>query len=294
MHFNDKSGSVHALQERLIALGHPLPRFGADGHLGDETWEALAQAAHDLGIVWRPEVPPEVLRALEQVHTPQKPPAAPSAPRPSVPIVDVRDRIDQAHPRTRVVAGNTVVRAPSAVNTIVVHQTAVRYTAGPVYVREAQGNQQLALALRAAVSPYHVMAMRAGFVAALHPLRSYTHHANALNRMSLGLSIEGHYPPLKRHRGNFDAITDDLVLVSRAALHLLVTEARQAGMPITRILAHRQSNAKRRGDPGEELWAKLVLEYAVPVLGLATDPSFTIGTGRALAREWDPAGPVRY
>lgn len=40
--------SVQQLQRRLIALGYPLPKYGADGDLGDETFDAINAALDDL------------------------------------------------------------------------------------------------------------------------------------------------------------------------------------------------------------------------------------------------------
>jgi len=45
----DKGQAVVELQERLIALGYALPRWGADGHLGDETLAAVARFVADHG-----------------------------------------------------------------------------------------------------------------------------------------------------------------------------------------------------------------------------------------------------
>lgn len=43
--YNDRdpgpTGPVRDLQRALMALGHELPRYGDDGHLGAETWDAL-------------------------------------------------------------------------------------------------------------------------------------------------------------------------------------------------------------------------------------------------------------
>src|SRR5690606_745559 len=44
-----RGGFVAELQEKLIASGYPLPRFGADGALGSETISALEAWAVDSG-----------------------------------------------------------------------------------------------------------------------------------------------------------------------------------------------------------------------------------------------------
>jgi peptidoglycan hydrolase-like protein with peptidoglycan-binding domain len=52
---------VRELQQRLIAAGYPLPKYGADGVLGSETWSALQRYAGDSQLRWDPEVPPAVV-----------------------------------------------------------------------------------------------------------------------------------------------------------------------------------------------------------------------------------------
>ena len=63
-------------------------------------------------------------------------------------------------------------------------------------------------------------------------------------------------------------------------------------MPIEFIWAHRQSSASRRSDPGQSLWQEVVLAYAVPVLGLKTQPARIWGDGRPIPVEWQPDGGV--
>jgi hypothetical protein len=65
-------------------------------------------------------------------------------------------------------------------------------------------------------------------------------------------------------------------------------------MPIEYIHAHRQSSGTRRSDPGEELWQKVVLEFAVPVLGLKTEPSRVLKDGRPIPESWDLDGSGAY
>jgi hypothetical protein len=60
IHFNDRGPRVVALQRGLIAAGHTLPRYGADGHLGAETWSALGALASEIGV---PIVSVDVARA---------------------------------------------------------------------------------------------------------------------------------------------------------------------------------------------------------------------------------------
>src|SRR3989304_9630212 len=41
----DKGTEVAQLQQALLQTGYKLPNYGADGHFGAETWDALAASA---------------------------------------------------------------------------------------------------------------------------------------------------------------------------------------------------------------------------------------------------------
>ena len=66
MRYNDKGDAVLTVQHQLLQRGYSLPKYGADGHLGDETWGALElYAKTEVGrSSWNPEVPELVLERL--------------------------------------------------------------------------------------------------------------------------------------------------------------------------------------------------------------------------------------
>lgn len=73
--FDARDLAVLELQRALLARGRTLPRHGADGHLGAETWAALVEFAADHGIAMvsaavaragRVPVPPDVLELLRE------------------------------------------------------------------------------------------------------------------------------------------------------------------------------------------------------------------------------------
>ena len=64
MRYGDRGQDVVEVQRALMARGYALPKYGADGVLGSETWDALQKYARDATLVWNPEVPPVVLEDL--------------------------------------------------------------------------------------------------------------------------------------------------------------------------------------------------------------------------------------
>lgn len=286
----DHGDDVRRLQRALVARGFDLPRYGCDGDFGRETTAALRRFAQSKRYPWAPSeaVPDELLELLgiDDDDDPI-PPCIDELDLEGVKIYDLRDECPAAHPKSRVRGGKTVMRGPAGVDSIVLHQTAVRFGGSP----------ELKLARRSLRVACHVMAFYDGFVAWPVDLRAYIYHADRLNSRSLGLEVDGNYPGLiggKVYRGTETPMTDTVVHAARMGVKLLVEEGRRAGMPIRYIFAHRQADAWRRADPGQGLYQRVVLEYAVPELGLEARPSETFRhpktsarDGWPVPREWD-------
>ncbi len=300
MHFNEKGDDVRSVQQALIAQGYPLPRYGADGHLGDETWDALQRYSVDHNIPWSPQVPQAVLDKLE--HTDQPRPLLTVPPtNTTTQLYDLR--VEQLNPpkmsrKFRLSSGRVVHHNPTMITGITIHQTAADFGVAQYQVDDAGGDRELALARRSLKVACHVMAFREGFVAWPNPLDWYVYHGNGFNRHELGIAIEGNYPGLIGGRTwdgkSATPVTDAIVEAACAGLELLVREGRAMGMPVQYIHAHRQSSATRQPDPGEELWKTVVLGYAVPVLGLITEPNLVLGKGRPIPLAWDDNGVGMY
>ena len=198
-------------------------------------------------------------------------------------------------PKHRIVKGKVLARKPNGIDGIVIHQTAVNFGFSPLALKQAGGNKELAEHRRALNVAAHVTAFSTGKAVVANPLLWYVYNANEFNKRILGLEIEGSYPGLLKSATKSSSSFDgEIVEAAKAGLAYLVTEGRKLGMPIKWIWAHRQSSVDRRADPGEEIWRKLVLAYAVPVLGLQTDPHYTIGDGRPVPKDWDPEGLGRF
>jgi hypothetical protein len=299
--YNDKGAEVARLQRKLIAEGYTLPRWGADGHLGDESWEALERFARDNELLWNPAVPGRVLDALLATDAPviEVPPTLPPAVEvATVKCYDLRSEQDDPHPKSKTSGGRTVRRAVRAVTGVTIHQTAVEYGVAQYQINAAGGDEELALARRSLKVACHAMAFRRGFYTLSAPLDWLIYHGNGFNDTTLGLEIDGNYPGLRGgttwNGKPATTLSDETVLAARAALYALVHEGRSLGMPITQLYAHRQSSKTRRSDPGQELWEAVVLDYAVPELGLVLDQSRVLRDGYPVPVEWDPDGKGSY
>lgn len=204
------------------------------------------------------------------------------------------------------------MRDPSTIDGIVVHQTATPMPINTRQVRRARADAEkmgldpavLAKARRLALAACHFATTRTGLSVLTRPFRSYLWHGNGFNFHSLGIEIEGLYPGIegdlstvrRRVRHKVTELTDITVESARDTLAWACEEAPKDDIELKYIWAHRQSSPTRRSDPGEEIWKRVVLEYAVPVLGLKVQNAErryskskkSRGWGARIPHEWDP------
>lgn len=193
-------------------------------------------------------------------------------------------------------------RDMSKVDGIVLHQTACTF--GPV-------DNEMKRLRRALGVACHVLAFRDMKIVFANPLPWLVYHANALNERSLCIEVEGRLcgladDPNTAPRedlettwgGPPDDVTDQLVAATRRAISELCDRTyAEHGTNLKYIWAHRQSSKTRRSDPGQELWQRAVLDYAVPKLGLKCEPRLALdsassGKGRPIPKQWDPTNGV--
>lgn len=227
---------------------------------------------------------------------------APAAPTWSPRILDLRgEQVDP--PRARdgaaiasVRRGRVVVRQPSDVDGVCLHQTAVSYG--------GHGDARYRRALQVAT---HALAFRDGVGVLSAPPSWWMSGGGALNRQVVHLEVEGLYSgllddPTTAPREDLettwqgrepDDLTETTIETARATLRALVEATREWGANVRYLYAHRQSSATRRSDPGEGLWRALV-PWAERELGLVPRPDFTVGDGRPIPSAWDERGIGRY
>jgi len=298
MKYGDRGSEVKAAQLALLERDpRALPKYGPDSHLGDETWAALERFSKGAGIGWRPSVPAETLAALSVAPEPPGPTPPPPGP---VPVLDLRHEQSDPAPKSKVVNGKTVQRPPETVTAICIHQTACTFGVSQQQINAAGGDRALALHRRALGVACHAMAFMDGTVVIANKLPAYIQHAGPLNSISVGLECEGRLPGLTNDPdgttwgGEPTPLTETMINAAREAVRQLVELAAESGIKITHIYTHRQSSESRRSDCGEGLWRAVVLDYAVPVLGLRTSPGLTFGSGQPVPVEWDPNGVGHY
>lgn len=212
-----------------------------------------------------------------------------------VDITNLQTDPPSASSRFKLRSGKVLKRDPKTVTGIVVHQTGTDFIVSSRQVKNAGGDRHEALHRRALGVPVHVTVFhgKAAGVDCNHavhavPLDWYAYHADELNSRSLGIEIEGSYPGIM----TIPKMSDAFVQAARDGIRYLVTEGRRMGMPIKYVWAHRQSSKDRGNDPGSEIWRKVVLEYAVPVLGLELQPDLVVGDGKPIPATWGREGVI--
>jgi len=277
-----EGSEIRELQEQLLSIGYHLPRWGADGHLGDETLAAVAAFRHDrqigkIGDDFPRLVPGAVRKAIAESF--QK-----AAVVPTTPIL--RD-LRVAH------AGDQQkgVRRWSQINGITLHQTATLLGERP--------ERWFNIAC-------HLGVTRTGQILVLNALETLIWHGNGLNGGDIGVEIDGYFEGVEgladtlwRPPGNPDLIaltpTSVQIEACRHAVQWIINEVAKAGGEIRFIHAHRQASNQRRSDPGSRIWREVGL-WAQKTHSLADGGAlYTVGKGLPIPEAWDPSRVgVRY
>ena len=271
---------VQIAQQQLIELGFGLPRFGADGDLGDETLSAYGNFLVSQGLRSptddRPKsISPAGAAALDQAHSAMTHLGATAE-------IFVDERANHPHSGRSV---STPFRSWSKITAIVLHQTASKIGEKPTSWHGV---------------PIHFGITRAGKIIQLYDLTEVCNHANGLNARSVGIEIDGWYAGIEGHPDTLwqprppapprqpMKLPEVQATAARAAVQRIVRSIQANGGTVTHIHAHRQASDERRSDPGSLIW-ETVGRWAQTSLNLTDGGAdFTVGTGLRIPEAWDP------
>lgn len=264
----DTGDAVRGLQEQLLALGYALPRWGADGDLGDETLRALAGFLCDHGNGYTDDdlstASDVELALVKRVYDASAWPI----PVPGVTFYDLRREADRKHDRGP--------RPWSKITGITLHQTACDF-----------GRER---ASRWSTLQAHVGVSREGWVNWVHDLERVVWHGHGFNDATVGLELEGLYAGIA---GNPDGSatpetpTPELVKAAQETIRWVFATVTRHGGHLRYLYAHRQSKGSRRADPGQELWQAVALPMMAE-LGLEDGGlGYCRGSGRPIPEAWD-------
>lgn len=169
-------------------------------------------------------------------------------------------------------------RDVSQVDTILVHQTDVRggFDLSDEQLEAGGGDPALARALRYRNTSYHSLYSPQDRYAWIQwPAWARTWHGDGANKYSVGFAVDGKFPGDKLD-----------VEGTREAFRRTVRAFRSAGAPIKYVEAHRQHDDARAGDPGQEIWSKIVVP-TLRELNLQERPTHTTGDGLVIPDYWE-------
>lgn len=267
---------VRDLQRKLIALGYPLPRWGADGVLGDETIRAVVDCLSFLfpHLSWDDYAEDSdviIARSLSAIMT------APTPGRPSW-LIDTTDD----HP---VRNAYKTPRKLTDITAIVLHQTACHL-----------GER----VKRWHSVPAHIGVTHNGKVILINRLETVCWHANYFNRFSVGIEVDGNFRGVEdkawtlwKGGGRRSMLPIEQIGRTQMAIEWILHEVAAHGGRVTNILAHRQTSKNRRADPGETIW-KQCGRWAQNVADLENDVDYTKGSGLPIPKEWDDRSDHGY
>jgi len=290
----DNGAAVGSFQEALIALGYPMPRWGADGWYGGETDEAAEEFATDHELekedgVSGTDLVNTVLLLAQEYKQPL--PAS---------FVDMRDK----HPARK--RGRR--RSWDKITGITLHQTACCFLHEGV---TDQSKIDRAVERVCSIGVHHTV-LRNGISVWANPYEHRMPHAQAFNGPDVGIEIDGYYAGVDGDDGTFwrpqsrpdrqpMQVSEPQVLAARETCRFIIEEVRRHGGRIRYIHAHRQTSRSRTSDPGSLLWQAVAIplleEYGLSYGG----PDFFVprsktksGPGRPIPVEWDPSATHGY
>lgn len=271
-----KGDDVRDLQIKLMTLGYALPRWGADGDLGDETLGALALFMYEHKGA-NPDDRADVVSNNELMRVDDA-----MAGRltelgwPDIPVTDYFDRKKFASMKA-----DFGQRPWSQITAICLHQTACLLGEKPERMDTVGA---------------HGVVTRGGRFIELHAPNRLIAHGNGLNARSIGLEMDGLYSEFKGGPAWNDPTTSvveramtptaQLISTSIAVCLWYADVVASHGGKIKFILMHRQSSGSRENDPGEELCKAVAIPVCEALGATMGEPGFKIGSGNPIPARW--------
>lgn len=303
--------AVVELQQALEALDHDLPRYGADGEAGSETFRAVEEflffrgdpdTFDEDGDTIDAELVEMILQAARQL-----PPLPALPPWPGPWLHDLRHE----H-----VSRQRGARAWNAITGITLHQTACCF----LQALDPSPAQVAKAISRVAKIRAHAVVLRCGETALNAPLDRIMAHGHAFNGHDVGIEIDGYFEGAAGDPSTFwkpastpnrkPMGTSEKQVASAQALCRWICETVAAhGGEVKFVHAHRQTHRGKPSDPGELLWREVGL-YCKRELGLSDGgPDYYVphhshkrpgglsskaGPGRPIPLQWDPENTWDY
>ena len=270
---------VAKIQKQLLALGYALPRFGADSDLGDETLRAYGAFMIEIGLSTPTDELPKSVTVAGAAALDKAFDALQQHPAPGEIINE-----EAKHPHSGR-STSMPFRPWSMITAIVLHQTASKIG------EKATSWHNV---------PIHFGVTRAGKIYQLYALTEVCNHAGNLNRISVGIEIDGWFAGIegkpetlwqpengpKRQPMDLPDVQADAVKVT--IQWIINAVAAQQGH-IKTIHPHRQASEDRQSDPGSLIWKTLGF-WAKSTFDLKDGgKDFTVGNGLKIPEAWDPA-----
>jgi hypothetical protein len=271
-------------RERIALLYQRANGLDPDGMIGEMTRAHVAQSAPAVPGIVVELVEPLSYEALEEYEDPYA----------------LRDHLSQGLPP---ITDRREHARPSYVDAA---KQRVYYTPRPRLLRIVRGwtlHQTAAVLGDLREDRWDTVGAHRGVTAAgqrylLHDLGRVVYHGNGWNALTGGIEIDGLFAGVEGDRstvwknGPESHLTD---LQTQAVMWTIVDgyiEVAEGGGGMTALVAHRQSSATRRNDPGGEIWRRiaLVMQRLLELRdGGQVDHRFKIGGGSPIPEAWNPA-----
>ncbi len=270
-----QSLEIQRFQQKLVQL-NPLclPRYGADGRLGGETFHALAALFKDQSLEDDKEVTTEQLAIIEQMLKNARQ-------NTQVVYIDARAKSSKAERQG--------LRSTNELD-LVWHQTDCEMGENPE---------------RYYGVPVHAVVTSGGKIIQLHSIEYLLYHGHALNKKGIGIELEGHfegiegdvstYPKYHKDAGRTpQRLTPIQIEAAKECGRMLKGQVESYGGKLRYQLTHRQGvKDVRRRDPGSQACKEIILPLAQE-WGVPFPWDFTAGEGQQAPQEWHPESTAKY